>query len=95
MPRKSAKKKTADELEKMVSNGESIADHIPSKLSKDYHKKLLGKLEKHVLRTTVDFGYDIVKELEAIAAKNNISKSAVIKSAVLDYIIRFRSIYPK
>ena len=90
-----AKKKTADELEAMVEAGESIEQHLPEKLEKGFHKKLTAKLEKEVIRTTVDFGAEIVSELDFLAAKNNISKAAVIKLAVLDYLMRYRNSFPK
>jgi hypothetical protein len=87
-------KKTPEQLEEMVMKGEDITSHLPKKLDKDFHKKLIDKkFPKNVTRTTVDFGSEIVLELEEIAAKNNISKAAVIKMAVQDYLMKFRKIY--
>ena len=81
------RKKTGLEIEEMIDRGESVVEHLPKQITPGFHKKLLE--EKNVLRTTVDFGVSISKDLDRIAALNNISKAAVIKMAVLDYIKRF------
>ena len=79
--------KTALEIEAILEKGGNIGKFLPQKIEPGFHRSKFS--EKSVLRTTVDFGAEISKDLELVANINNISKAAVIKMAVLDYLMRF------
>ena len=68
MPR--TPKKTADEIAKMASRGEDISAHFTNKFT----------LVRPVRRVNIDLTEGMPRELDARAARLNISRQAVIKS---------------
>jgi len=69
---KTAKKKkpTADEIAEMAMNGKDVSGYFTNK----------GEMRPPIKRVNVDFTLDMLKELDAIASKLNISRQAVIKT---------------
>ena len=80
-----SKKLTAEEIAEMADRGQDVTPYL-SAPQKGYAEKLR---EKHIQRTTIDFGLDMLKDLDSIASKLNISRQAVVKMALQDYLIRY------
>ncbi len=64
------KKPSADEIAEKAMSGEDISQFFTNK----------GEMKPAVQRVNVDFGLDMLKELDAIAKELNISRQAVIKT---------------
>ena len=64
------KKPTADEIAEMAMSGEDISRFFTNK----------GEMRPPVKRVNVDFTLYMIKELDAVARKLNISRQAVIKA---------------
>jgi hypothetical protein len=61
---------SADEIAEMAMKGEDVSRFFSNK----------GEMKPAVQRVNVDFGVDMLKELDAIAKELNISRQAVIKT---------------
>jgi hypothetical protein len=61
---------SADEIAEMAMKGEDVSRFFTNK----------GEMKPAVKRVNVDFGVDMLKELDAIAKELNISRQAVIKT---------------
>jgi len=70
--KKTAKKKspTADEIAELAMKGNDVSKFFTNK----------GEMRPPVQRVNVDFTLDMLKELDDIAKKMNISRQAMIKS---------------
>ncbi len=68
--KKMYKKSTADEIANMADRGEDISRYFTNK----------GKMKYPTQRVNVDFTVEMLKELDEMAGKLNISRQAVIKS---------------
>ncbi len=70
--KKTAKKKkpTADEIAEMAMGGKDVSKYFTNK----------GEMRPPVQRVNVDFSVEMLRELDAVAMKLNISRQAVIKS---------------
>jgi len=70
--KKTAKKKplTADEIAELAMKGDNISRFFTNK----------GEMRPPIQRVNVDFTIDMLKELDDIAKKMNISRQAMIKS---------------
>ena len=61
---------SADEIAEMATKGEDVSRFFTNK----------GEMKPAIQRVNVDFGVDMLKELDAIAKELNISRQAVIKT---------------
>lgn len=70
--KKTAKKKspTADEIAELAMKGDDVSKFFTNK----------GEMRPPIQRVNVDFTLDMLKELDDIAKKMNISRQAMIKS---------------
>ncbi len=70
--KKTAKKKspTADEIAELAMKGNDVSKFFTNK----------GEMRPPIQRVNVDFTLDMLKELDDIAKKMNISRQAMIKS---------------
>ena len=70
--KKTAKKQplTADEISELAMKGDNVSRFFTNK----------GEMRPPVQRVNVDFTIDMLKELDDIAKKMNISRQAMIKS---------------
>ncbi|MBW8003540.1 MAG: CopG family transcriptional regulator [Planctomycetes bacterium] len=68
--KKTYNKPTADEIANMADRGEDISRYFTNK----------GKMKYPTQRVNVDFTVEMLKELDEMAGKLNISRQAVIKS---------------
>ena len=82
---KNKNRPTAEEIAEMADRGEDITPHIDKPI-KGYAAK---QREKNIQRTNIDFGLEMVDHLDAIAKKLNISRQAVVKMALQDYLTRY------
>ncbi|MBM9535451.1 ribbon-helix-helix protein, CopG family [Desulfobulbus alkaliphilus] len=60
---------SADEIAEKAASGEDVSLYFTNK----------GEMKPAVQRVNVDFGVDMLKELDAIAKELNVSRQAVIK----------------
>lgn len=60
---------SADEIAGKAARGEDVSLHFTNK----------GEMKPAIQRVNVDFGVDMLKELDAIARELNVSRQAVIK----------------
>ena len=60
---------SADEIAEKAARGEDVSLHFTNK----------GEMKPAIQRVNVDFGVDMLKELDAIARELNVSRQAVIK----------------
>src|SRR5450631_819679 len=70
MPKTSKKTPTADEIADMASRGEDISGHFTNKFT----------VVRPVRRVNVDLTQGMLRELDARAARLNVSRQAVIKT---------------
>lgn len=63
------KKLLADEIAEKAMSGEDISQFFTNK----------GEIKPAIQRVNVDFGIDMLKELDTLAKEMNISRQAVIK----------------
>jgi len=70
MPRTSKKAPTADEIAEMASRGEDVAPYFTNRFS----------VVRPVQRVNVDLTQGMLRELDARAARLNVSRQAVIKT---------------
>ena len=82
---KQSKVPTAEEIAEMADRGEDVTLFMEAP-TKGYAAKLR---EKNIQRTNIDFGLEMVDQLDAIAKKLNISRQAVVKMALQDYLTRY------
>jgi len=70
--KKTAKKKspTADEIAELAMKGDDVSKFFTNK----------GEMRPPIQRVNVDFTLDMLKELDDIAKKMNVSRQAMIKS---------------
>lgn len=52
---------------------------------------LLCNGKKKIQRTNIDFGLEMISQLDIIASKLNISRQAVVKMAMQDYLTRYHT----
>ncbi len=64
------KKPTADEIAEMAMGGNDVSKYFTNK----------GEMRPPIQRVNVDFSVEMLRELDAVAMKLNISRQAVIKS---------------
>ena len=79
---------TAEELAEMADKGEDISPYI-SKPKKNYFKELTKK-KAQFFRTNIDFNIEMLSDLDIVASKLSISRQAVIKMVLQDFLIRYR-----
>ena len=79
------KKPTAEEIAEMADRGEDITSYTEP-AQKGYAAKLK---EKKIQRANIDFGLDMLSQLDLIALKLNISRQSVVKMALKDYLTRY------
>lgn len=82
---KKKKLPTAEEIAEMADRGEDITPYMEAP-TKGYAARLR---EKNIQRTNIDFGLEMVTQLDSIATKLNISRQAVVKMALQDYLTRY------
>jgi hypothetical protein len=70
MPKTSSTKRTADQIADMATRGEDISAYFSNKFT----------VVRPVRRVNVDLTYGMLRELDARAARLNISRQAVIKT---------------
>lgn len=70
MPRTSKKPPTADEIAEMASRGEDISSYFTNRFS----------VVRPVQRVNIDLTRGMLRELDARAARLNVSRQAVIKT---------------
>jgi Ribbon-helix-helix protein, copG family len=70
MPKTSKQKLTADEIAEMASRGEDVSSYFTNQF----------KVVRPVRRVNVDLTQGMLRELDARAAKLNVSRQAVIKT---------------
>ena len=83
MPRTSKKAPTADAIAEMASRGEDVSSYFTNKFS----------VVRPVQRVNVDLTQGMLRELDARAARLNVSRQAVIKTLLrqaLDRELRSR-----
>lgn len=68
--KKKSKKISADEIAAMADKGKSISKFFTN----------TGLMKKPIQRVNVDFGEDMLEELDKIAEELNVSRQAVIKT---------------
>jgi hypothetical protein len=61
---------SADEIAEMAMEGEDVSRFFTNK----------GEMKPAIQRVNVDFGVEMLKELDAIAKELNVSRQAVIKT---------------
>jgi len=76
-----------EELAQMADSGEDVTPYL-GRPEKGHFAKMLK--EKNIKRTTIDFGIDMLKDLDLIASRLNISRQAVVKMALQDYLIKYK-----
>lgn len=75
----------AEQLGEMADRGEDVTPYLGTPV-KGYAAM---QREKNIQRTNVDFGLDMLAQLDAIADKLNISRQAVVKMAIQEYLTRY------
>jgi hypothetical protein len=70
MPKTSKQRLTADEIAEMASRGEDVSSYFTNQF----------KVVRPVRRVNVDLTQGMLRELDARAAKLNVSRQAVIKT---------------
>ncbi len=80
-----SKEPTAEEIAEKADRGEDVTPYL-SKPHRGYADSLR---EKKIQRTTVDFGIQMLADLDAIASKLNISRQAVVKMALQEFLTRY------
>ena len=70
MPKMSRTKRTADQIAEMASRGEDVSAYFTNKFT----------VVRPVHRVNVDLTHGMLRELDARAARLNISRQAVIKT---------------
>ena len=80
-----SKRPTAEEIAEMADKGEDVTPYL-SKPKRSYAKNLRLK---NIKRTTIDFGVEMLTELDQISSKLNISRQAVVKMALQEFLIRY------
>lgn len=70
MPKSSSRTRTADEIAEMASRGEDVSAYFTNQFS----------VVRPVRRVNVDLTQGMLRELDARAARLNISRQAVIKT---------------
>ena len=80
-----SKKPTAEEIAEKADKGEDVTPYL-SKPQRGYANTLRSK---GIQRTTVDFGMEMLADLDSMAAKLNISRQAVVKMALQEYLTRY------
>jgi hypothetical protein len=82
---KKEKLPTAEEIAEMADRGEDVTPYMdPPK--KGYAARMR---ESNIQRTNIDFGLAMVTQLDSIATKLNISRQAVVKMALQEYLTRY------
>ena len=71
--------------ERIRDRGEDVTPYL-SKPQRGYADTLRAK---RVQRTTIDFGMEMLADLDSIAVKLNISRQAVVKMALQEYLTRY------
>lgn len=79
------KRPTAEEIAQMADRGEDVTPYLDEPVS-GYAAR---QREKSIQRTNVDFGRDMIVQLDEIAGKLNISRQAVVKMALQEYLTRY------
>lgn len=79
------KKLTAEEIAKKADRGEDVTSYMGAP-KKSYATK---QREKRIQRTNIDFGLDMLNQLDLIALKLNISRQSVVKMALQEYLTRY------
>ncbi len=76
---------TAEEIAEMADRGEDVTPY----LSKPQHGYAENLRKKNIKRTTIDFGLEMLNDLDLISSKLNISRQAVVKMALQEFLIRY------
>ncbi len=76
---------TAEEIAEMADRGTDVTSYL-SNPQKGYADKLS---KKKIKRTTIDFGIEMINDLDVISSKLNISRQAVVKMALQEFLIRY------
>jgi len=80
---------TAEEIAEMADEGEDITHYLstPEKGHAEKHRKLHNK---NICKTVVDFSYDMVEDIDALASQLNINRQAIIIMVMKEFLIRNR-----
>ena len=73
------KKPTADQIADMADRGEDVTAYMTA--------PILGRVH----RTTLDIGQDLLREIDFISTSLNVSRQALIKIAMQDYVIKWKT----
>jgi len=83
------KKLTAEEIAEMADEGKDIT-HYLSTPEKGYAEKLRKLHNKKTCKTVVDFSYDMIEDIDALASQLNINRQAIIIMVMKEFLIRNR-----
>ena len=73
------KKLSADNIADMADRGEDVTKYMGNPVKGGVH------------RTTLDLGQDLIGDIDFISRSLNVSRQAVIKLAMQDYVIRWKT----
>jgi hypothetical protein len=76
---KKKKKLTADQIADMADHGEDVTSYMSSPTKGGIH------------RTTLDLSQDLMGDIDFIAHNLNVSRQAIIKLAMQDYVIKWKN----
>lgn len=79
------KKLSAEEIAEMADRGEDVTPFMTRPIQ-GYRAQMEAK---NLHRTNIDFGLEMLCQLDNIAEKLNISRQAVVKMALQDYLTRY------
>ena len=79
------KKISADEIADLASKGEDITGFM-SNMKKGFNEDRINK----VRRTSLDLGSDLMMDLDMISNELNVSRQALIKVIMNEYVIRYK-----
>ena len=80
-----SEKISAEKIAEMADKGMDVTPYL-SNPQKGYADKLAAK---KIRRTTIDFGAEMINDLDKMSSKLNISRQAVIKMALQEFLIRY------
>lgn len=73
------KKLTADQLAEMADQGADVTSHMTLPQKGGVH------------RTTLDIGQELLRDIDVISDSLNVSRQALIKIAMQDYVIKWKT----
>lgn len=79
------RKLSADEIADLAAEGKDVTAYM-----KNIQKGFNATRIKKVRRTSLDLGADLMEELDTISDELNISRQALIKVVMKEYVIRYK-----